>query len=163
MFTSKRGLTVVLLCGALALLLGVGGCCTLGLKKCVITDHISLAGDAHLNACSGDNDGYAVVVRAYYLSDKTAFESADQRDLWTGKSGVLSESLVSLAFEKSVVPAAAPLIWEGPRPEGARWLGLVANFCKREGDGWRWVGPLDDAMTASVHLKDVRMNVQVDR
>ncbi|MBK8167221.1 MAG: type VI secretion system lipoprotein TssJ [bacterium] len=163
MIASKRWLTSLLLVGGAVALTVLGGCCTLGLRTCAPTDQLAFVGDTKMNSCSGDDYGYPVGVRLYYLSDKVAFESAELRDLWDDKDEDLDGSLLGTVTELTIVPDSAVVPWSGQRPAGATWLGIAANFCRLDADGWRQVVPLDDALRLRVMLKDVQLIVTTER
>jgi type VI secretion system VasD/TssJ family lipoprotein len=163
MFATKRWLALLLLSALVAGLGLLGGCCAVGLKACAPVDQLVISGGAKLNSCSGDDYSYPVAVRVYYLSDKAAFETAELQELWEDERQVLGGSLSAPAADLTVVPGGAPIAWKSPRPAGAAWLGIAANFCRLDGTAWRTTISLDKGVDARVTLQDVQLSLSSDR
>jgi type VI secretion system VasD/TssJ family lipoprotein len=124
------------LAGAL-LLLGVagwlGGCCTLGLRSCTVTDAITITGAGTLNSCDGNN--HSVTVRIYSLTATDAFAKGDLDVIWADEGKGLGDQKAGLK-EITVAPGQPAQEFQLARPKGCVALGVVANFCTQSPGCW---------------------------
>lgn len=99
------------------------------------------------NTC-GETDPHTLEVRIYQLNDVRLFQGATMDELWADNPEVLTDEIVGSAVLTRVYPGKT----EDFRPvelDGAtRYIGVVGNFCAREGDCWKAtlaVNPSSDA------------------
>lgn len=124
----------------LGLALGVGGCCTLGVR-CSAKDVISVVGAQSLNSCD-DFAAYPVVVRIYSLRDAEAFGKAAFDQLWGDQGRALGGDVVSVK-ELTVMPNEPAQKFDLPRGKDVTAIGVVADFCKQNSGCWKTVVRLD--------------------
>jgi predicted component of type VI protein secretion system len=128
---------VFVLGGCFIVLLGLSGCGIFGGKKAVppggsVKDLIFVlsAGDT-LNNC-GKGPSNALGVRVYQLSADTRMAGLPQSTLWEDDATGLGEELL------------AKQEWR------TRWVAVVGNFCKSEGECWKWLGAADQLKSKTV-------------
>ncbi|MBE0566160.1 MAG: type VI secretion system lipoprotein TssJ [Krumholzibacteria bacterium] len=156
MTATERGRGLALLLAAAAVCGLLAGCCSLGIKSCPATDQFTFVGDKSLNSCSGDEYSFPVAVRVYYLSQPGPFEAAEFQELWENEDAALGATRLGPALNVTVTPGGETEE-VAKRPDGAAYLGIVANFCRLDGGAWRKVVPLGKDTRAVVRLKDVHL------
>jgi type VI secretion system VasD/TssJ family lipoprotein len=162
MFTTKRWparrwLAMALLAASVTVLGALGACCTLGLKNCTPLDSLNFVGDQKLNSCSAGKDSAPVWVRVYYLKDSAGFLAARLEDLVEDSKEELGDSMLGSPAILKVVPGKS-IPWESPRPSGANYIGIAANFCNDDGT-WREVIPLTESVRSEVTLTGITLSV----
>jgi type VI secretion system VasD/TssJ family lipoprotein len=144
---------------ALALLLAttVGGCCSLGLKSCTVTDEITVTAAANLNSCDGSN--HSVALRIYSLTATDAFNRGDYDVAWTDEGKGLGDEKAGMK-EFAVAPGQAAQQIRLARPKGTVALGVIANFCTQTPGCWYKVVKLEKGTTrVRINLEKVCLNV----
>lgn len=149
-----------LLCLGAVFVLSFGGCCTVGIGTCTITDVISLTNESgQLNACGDDHKSHPVVVRFFYLKDTDQFIDGSFKDIWDNPRDTLGDALEGSSDDTSLVPGAEATI-ALIRPEGAVAIAMMINFCE-EGDNNRYVFSLKDQdLKKTVNLDNVSFSVK---
>lgn len=120
----------------LAAALAAGGCCTLGVGPCTVTDQFTLTGAAQLNACGDDGRSHPVAVRFYALKDVEKFRAAAFEEIWDDPAQTLGGDLVGDPTKAFVQPGGTEKI-AIIRPDGAEAIGVLANFCERNEESYR--------------------------
>jgi type VI secretion system VasD/TssJ family lipoprotein len=157
---AKNRIAVFLVLGV-ALALWSAGCCTLGIISCTRTDTLTLAGSARLNACGEDNRSHPVTVRFLYLKDTHIFATSSFEELWSDPVGQLGADLLEGYKEVILAPGTEKTV-ELTRPEGARTVAMLVNFCA-EGDinSRRYLFPLHSkGLEKTVNLQGVNFSVK---
>ena len=121
--------------------LGVGGCCTLGVR-CSAKDVISVVGAAKLNSCD-DPAASAVVVRIYGLRDAEVFDNAAFDRLWDEGGRALGDEVVASVKELTVMPGEPAQELGLARGKGVTAIGVVVDFCDHKSGCWKKVVRLD--------------------
>jgi type VI secretion system VasD/TssJ family lipoprotein len=122
------------------------------LAACASTDRVYLTGSRRLNICSGD-EPHPVGVRVYYLSGTERFMKADFASLWENDLETLQDDRIKVSDVTVVPQDQTEVVLD--RPEGAKSLGIVANFCKPGEGCWRALIPLEDRKEKlRVHLDE---------
>jgi type VI secretion system VasD/TssJ family lipoprotein len=129
---SRIGAVLVLVAG----LLMIGGCCTIGYGPCTLKDQFTLKGATTLNACGDDGRSHPVAVRFYALKDAEKFQSAAFEDLWDNAAEVLGGDLLDDPVKAFVQPGGTEAV-SILRPDGAKAIGVLANFCERNEESYR--------------------------
>lgn len=143
----------------LATLLGFSSCSILGLgggdppppppasdnagvqvveKKLEEDTKISIQASALLNSC-GSESGNILRLRVYQLKSQTVFLSASLEQLWGNEEQELGEDMLG-HFDFELAPGESQELKVESVP-GALYLAVAGNFCKTEGDCWRWIRP----------------------
>ncbi len=112
--------------------IGLGGCCTLGLK-CKAVDAVTVSAAANLNSCDGSN--HSVTVRFYSLTSTDAFNRGDFDVMWNDEGKGLGDQKPAMK-EIVVGPGQAAQVIQLARPKGCVALGIVANFCTQSPGCW---------------------------
>ncbi len=153
----KKG-SLALLLVALVCVLGLGGCCSLGIKTCTTTDKLVLVGDRNLNNCN-DTSSIPVTVRVYYLKHKETFLRSSFDELWRDAEVTLKSDIIGSERSATVTPGGEVLL-SPVRPAEAAYIGIIANFC-RDAGAWHKVIELDKkGMRKIVRLNQVHMSVE---
>ncbi len=138
----------------------LGGCCTLGLKSCPVTDEITISSAANLNSCDGAN--HSVALRVYSLTATDAFNRGDYDLSWTDEGKGLGDQKAGLK-ELTVVPGQAAQRIELTRPKGTVAYGVIANFCTQSPGCWYKVVKLEKGKTrVRIGLEKVCLNVSTE-
>ncbi len=119
-----------------AVLLAIGGCCTIGYGPCTLKDQFVLKGATTLNACGDDGRSHPVAVRFYALKDSEKFQTAAFEDLWDNAAEVLGGDLLDDPTKAFVEPGGTETV-AVLRPDGAKAIGVLANFCERADESYR--------------------------
>ena len=82
------------------------------------------------------NDGNALQVVAFQLSNRAAFESTPHDSFWENDSAVLTNDLVSPKQKYILVPDV-PQSLEIIPEESALFVGIAANYRSPDQTGWR--------------------------
>lgn len=109
----------------------LGGCCTLGVGPCTITDRFVLVGGEELNSCGGDDRSHPVAVQFFALKGTKAFQGATFEDLWREPGQTLGGELVGEP-EKVFVEPGGRLTMPLVRAADVKAIGVLANFCERD-------------------------------
>ena len=112
---------------------GLGGCCTVGIGPCTITDQFTLTGANDLNACGGDEVSHPVAVRFYALKNAQKFQGSTFEDLWSDAGQTLGGDLVGDPEKVFVEPGGREIV-SLARADGVTAIGVLANFCDRNDD-----------------------------
>lgn len=101
---------------------------------------LTLSATQKLNSC-GNESGNALAVRVYQLSGDAKISSASLGQLWGNEKDELGSELLE-EVEVFLEPGGKtePKIIRAP---GALVLALVGNYCKADGECWKWFGPFD--------------------
>ena len=152
----KKG-SMILMLMAVVCVLGLSGCCSLGLKTCSTTDELILVGNKDLNNCN-ESSSIPVTVRVYYLKQKETFLKSSFEELWRDANTNLKSDMVGSERSVTVTPGGeVPLIFV--RPAEATHIGIIANFC-RDAGAWHKVVELDGkGLRKIVNLNQVHMSV----
>lgn len=110
------------------------------LSSCGGTDKVLLTSSRRLNACDG-GEPHPVGVRVYYLAATDRFSKADFPTLWENDREALEDDRLSVS-DVTVVPQSQAEV-KLNRPDGAKAVGIVANFCKPGEGCWRQIVPLE--------------------
>lgn len=102
---------------------------------------LTLEGAELLNSCD-EGVGNALAVRVYQLSGDARISMSALGSLWGSEDAELGKDLVDKS-ELILEPGAKVPVKVHPTA-GAQFLAVVGNYCKSEGDCWRWVRPLDE-------------------
>jgi type VI secretion system VasD/TssJ family lipoprotein len=122
------------------------------LSACASTDRVYLTGSRRLNVCEGQ-EPHPVGVRVYYLSATERFMKADFATLWENDLEALQDDRIKVSDVTVVPQNQNEIVLE--RPDGAKSLGIVANFCKPGEGCWRALVPLEDRkQKVRVHLDE---------
>jgi len=152
----KMGSVILVLITAVCVL-GMSGCCSLGLKKCSTTDNLVLVGDGDLNNCN-NTSSIPVTVRVYYLKQKDTFLKSSFDELWRNPDATLKSDVLGSERSVTVTPGGEVQV-NVVRPVDARYVGIIANFC-RDAGAWHKVLELDSkGLNKIVSLKQVHMSV----
>jgi len=119
---------VALVCTAV-----LGGCCSLGLKTCDVTDELTLKGDRDLNNCN-DESSIPVEVHVYYLKQDNNFLTSNFKNLWNEPNETLGSEMIGEKSFRTVKPSGKESIFM-VRPAEAAYIGVIANFCEDNGAG----------------------------
>ncbi len=104
MFVFSR---IILLMGLAAVLaLSVGGCCSVGIGTCTLTDTIVLDGSAQLNACGDDHKSHPVIVRFLYLKETKVFNASSFEEIWEDPMAALGGDLEGAHHDVTLAPGA---------------------------------------------------------
>lgn len=142
---------------ALICLLGMSGCCSMGLKSCSTTDELVLVGNLDLNNCN-ETSSIPVTVRVYYLKQKDTFLKSSFDELWRDADATLNSDVVGTERSATVTPGGEVMI-STVRPAEAAYVGVIANFC-RDAGAWHKVIELDSkGLRKIVNLNQVHMSV----
>ncbi len=99
----------------------------------------TLTGADLLNSC-GEGVGNALAVRVYQLSGDARISMSTLGSLWKDENSELGKELVDkseLILEPGdQVPVSIEL-----KP-GTQVIAVVGNYCKSQGDCWRWTRPV---------------------
>lgn len=101
---------------------------------------LTLVGAELLNSCD-EGVGNALAVRVYQLSGDARISMSALGTLWGSEDAELGKELVDKS-ELILEPGASVPVKVRPVP-GAQFLAVVGNYCKSDGDCWRWVRPLE--------------------
>ncbi len=112
---------------------GLGGCCTVGVGPCTITEKFTLKGANSLNACGGDERSHPVAVRFYGLKNEKKFKSAAFEDIWGDEGQALGGDLVGDP-EKIFIEPGGQQVVNLVRADGVIAIGVLVNFCDRGDD-----------------------------
>lgn len=134
--TSLRSARRLGLAAALAAALWAGGCCTIGIGPCTLTDQFTLTGAAQLNACGDDGRSHPVAVRFYPLKDVEKFRAAAFEEIWDDPAQTLGGDLAGEPTKTFVQPEGVEKVTI-LRPDGATAIGVLANFCERNEESYR--------------------------
>jgi type VI secretion system VasD/TssJ family lipoprotein len=131
--------TVVFLAlGLLTAMVWLGGCAS-------ATDRIQITSRTPLNSCD-DSGSHAVILRIYSLKSADKFAGAEFTQLWEDDKGFLGDDLVDVET-RTVIPGEPDPV-DIPRPEGVRYIGLLANFCRLGQDScWKRTVELNKGST----------------
>ncbi len=139
---------------------GLGGCCSLGLKSCPVTDEITITSAANLNSCDGAN--HSVALRVYSLTATDAFNRGDYDLSWTDEGKGLGDQKAGMK-ELTVVPGQAAQRVALLRPKGTVALGVIANFCTQSPGCWYKTVKLEKGTTrVRISLEKVCLNVSTE-
>ena len=152
----KKG-SMILMLLAVVCVLGLSGCCSLGLKTCSTTDELILVGNRDLNNCN-ETSSIPVTVRVYYLKQKETFLKSSFDELWRDAGTSLKSDIVGSERSATVTPGGEVLI-EVVRPAEATHIGIIANFC-RDAGAWHAVIELDGkGVRKIINLNQVNMSI----
>jgi len=154
--SARRG-TAVLGLAVMLGVIGLSGCCSLGIKNCSTTDMLTLVGDQDLNKCN-TTTSTPVSVRVYYLTQKAKFLSADFDDLWDDPKGTLQADFVGDAKDLKVIPGQS-VVFKEIRPAEADFVGIIADFCETDGTRRKIIELNDKALAKDVKLYQLRLTV----
>jgi len=139
----RRGLGAALAIGAAGL---IGGCAIFGgggdkpaAPPGPKTVTLTFDGAELLNSCD-EGVGNALTVRIYQLSGDARISMSALGTLWGNETTELGKELVDKT-ELILEPGAETPFEISPKT-GAQYLAVVGNFCKSDGNCWRWVRPL---------------------
>lgn len=154
---SAKTRSLILIIALLACLLGLSGCCSLGIKTCTTSDELILVGDKDLNNCN-DASSIPVSVRIYYLKQKSTFLDSSFDKLWRNPNETLGPDKIGDVQTATVTPGGRiPL--KMTRPVDASYIGVVADFC-RDGGSWHRVIELDKkGQRKTIDLYQIRMSI----
>ncbi|NBC16897.1 MAG: type VI secretion system lipoprotein TssJ [Bacteroidetes bacterium] len=111
---------------ALTLLAGCGG-----------APQFMIEGGSDLNA-----GGNAVTVGLYQLNSKTAFEGRDFGQFWQDPVNALGGELIS--SQTVTLYPNEPETLEIELEDGARYVGIAANFREPDPERWKTIYPVDE-------------------
>ena len=100
------------------------------------------------NTCGG-SEPHALWIQIYELRSDRDFQNASFDQLWEGAVETLGEDLLEDVILESVAPGRSELLNKGSFNKETTYLGIVGNFCKREGGCWKAavpINPNDDAV-----------------
>lgn len=92
-----------------------------------------------LNSC-GDETGNALAVRVYQLTSDETISGASLSRLWDHEAGELKDDLLD-QVERILDPGKSETVPVSLKP-GVQSIAVAGNFCKSEGDCWRWIHTL---------------------
>lgn len=101
---------------------------------------LRLVAQADLNNC-GDGPSNALGVRVYQLVGDAAISGIPQVALWENDEPELGEELVDR--QEFFLDPQQTLELELDLMANARFVAVVGNYCRTEGDCWRWIQPID--------------------
>lgn len=129
---------------------------------CGIKDRVILRGATRLNKCTEADEPHSLKVRIYYLKGQDRFREADFRSLWEDHESALGGDLLELELA-TVNPdgeLTVTLSRKG-KAEEAKFLGVVADFCRAETDCWRRIVALAGRGTKTqLHFGEACVTVQ---
>ena len=88
------------------------------------------------NTC-GEADPHTLEVRIYQLKDVRKFQGATLEELWGDTPEVLADEIVGSSVLTRVYPGRTEDFRPVELNASARFIGVVGNFCAREGDCWK--------------------------
>ncbi len=154
---SVRTGAVVLILAVTACIVGLAGCCSLGLKSCSTTDELVLVGEKDLNNCN-DTSSIPVTMRIYYLKQKDNFLKASFDQLWREPDQTLNSDIIGSKRSATVTPGGTVPV-SLTRPAEATHIGIIADFC-RDAGSWHKVIELENkGLRKTISLYQVRMSV----
>ncbi len=125
---------------AIALALGAAGCAIFGGgSKGGDEFKLTLTSTSKLNAC-GNDAGNALAVRVYQLSGDAKISISSLGSLWGDEDDELKGELLK-SDEFLLEPGSKDEVKVLRLPD-AQVIAVVGNFCKGDGDCWRWYQPL---------------------
>jgi len=124
------------LIAALGLVLLLGGCCPqqLLLRSCGTVDRLRIEASADLNTCD-ESGAHPVKLYIYWLAAGEQFRAAEFSALFDNDLKVLGDDKLDVV-EKTLRPGET-LELKLPRVEGAKVLGIVADFCQQSSNCWK--------------------------
>ncbi len=100
---------------------------------------LNLAAVDLLNSCD-EGVGNALTLRVYQLSGDARISMSALGTLWGNENAELGKELVDKS--ELILEPGAKVPFEVHPTSGAQYLAVVGNFCKSEGNCWRWIRPL---------------------
>lgn len=157
---NRHQIVFIILLGAVGVAL-LGGCCTLGISTCTVTDTITMVGSGQLNACGGDNKSHPVAIRFFLLKEADKFSTESFENIWDDPAGILGGDLVDGYREVFLAPGSeisTPLL----RPAGVTAVGMLINFCaEKDINSRRYLFQLPEkGMVKTVNLTGINFSVQ---
>ena len=110
------------------------------------TTKLRLVAGADLNNC-GDGPANALGVRVYQLAG-TAIDGVPQASLWENDEAELGEELLDRQ-EFFLDPGQEQEI-ELTLARNAGFLAVVGNYCRTDGECWRWIQAVDEVKGETV-------------
>ncbi len=143
---ARRTVRLVLGTAAVALAFAASGCAIFGgggdkappAPEPVV---LTLAGVDNLNSC-GEGVGNALGVRIYQLTGDGRISISTLASLWSNDTAELGDELVDKT-ELILEPGDKTPVTLNIKPT-ANVVAVVGNYCKSDGDCWRWFTPASE-------------------
>jgi len=121
---------------ALPLLVLFAGCCPqqLLLRSCGAVDRIRIEASEQLNTCD-ESGAHPVKLYIYSLAAAEQFRAAEFSALFDNDLKALGDDKLDV-IEKTVRPGET-LELKLPRADGAKAIGIVADFCQQSSNCWK--------------------------